>query len=118
MQKEDIKRLEASEMWIWRRIMKVKWTDHKTNEEMLNMVGEKKMLLRTMRERQKNWVGHILRSDSLLQLVWEERLNGKKVAGKPRMKLLDWMIHETDNRRYGELKRLASDSNGWRTWNP
>ena len=66
MQKEDINRLEAFEMWLWRRIMKVKWTEHKTNEEVLEVVKEKRLLIKTIRERQKNWVGHILRNDSLL----------------------------------------------------
>ena len=46
--------------------MKVKWTEHKTNEEVLEMVKEKRMLIETIRERQMNWIGHLLRSDSLL----------------------------------------------------
>jgi len=39
--KEDIRRLEAFEMWIWRRMMKVSWTEHKTNKELLQMVDTK-----------------------------------------------------------------------------
>jgi len=35
MRKEDIKRLEAFEMWTWGRMEKVSWTEHKTNEEVL-----------------------------------------------------------------------------------
>ena len=88
MQQEDIRQLEASEMWIWRRIMKVKWTEHKANEEVMEMVNEKRMLIKAIRERQKNWVGHVLRSDSLLRTVWEGR-HGKKVTGRPRKKLID-----------------------------
>jgi hypothetical protein len=49
MQKENIKRLEAFEMWLWKRIMKVKGTKHKTNEEVLEMVKEKRMLIKTIR---------------------------------------------------------------------
>jgi len=41
LQKEDIRRLEAFEMWIWRRMMKVSWTEHKTNKELLQMVDTK-----------------------------------------------------------------------------
>lgn len=116
MQKEDIKRLEAFEMWLWRRIMKVKWTEHKTNEEVLEVVKEKRLLIKTIRERQKNWVGHILRNDSLLRTVWEGRMEGKKVAGRPRTKLLDWMLRETESRSYEDLKKLALDRRRWRTW--
>jgi len=35
LQKEDIRRLKAFEIWIWRRMMKVPWTEHKTNKEIL-----------------------------------------------------------------------------------
>ena len=39
LQKEDIRRLEAFEIWIWRRMMKVPWTENKTNEEILHADG-------------------------------------------------------------------------------
>lgn len=38
MKKEEIRRIEACEMWLWRRIGKVKWSDRKTNEEVLRLV--------------------------------------------------------------------------------
>src|ERR1043165_3392699 len=41
IRKEDIKRLEAWEMWIWRRMEKVSWTEHMTNEEVLQRVEKK-----------------------------------------------------------------------------
>jgi hypothetical protein len=62
MQKEDIKRLEAFETWLCKRTMKVKWTEHKTNEEGMDMMKGKRMLINAIRERQMNWVGHVLRS--------------------------------------------------------
>ena len=42
LRKEDIRRLEAVEMWIWRRMERVSWMDKITNEEILNKVGEKR----------------------------------------------------------------------------
>jgi hypothetical protein len=59
------------------------------------MVKEKIMLIKTIRERQKNWVGQVLRSDSLLRTVWEGRMEGKKVAGRPRTQLLGWYGRQT-----------------------
>ena len=47
MQKADITRLEAFEIWLWRKILKVKWTKHKTNEKVLEIVQEKRMLIKT-----------------------------------------------------------------------
>ena len=120
MHKEDITRLEAFEIWLWRKILKVKWTEHKTNEEVLKMVQEKRMLIKTVRNRQKNWVGHVLRSDSLLRTVWEERMEGKKESGRKTKNesILDWIIQETDGGTYEDLKKLAMDRKRWRTWNP
>jgi len=45
--KEDIRRLEAFEMWIWRRMMKVSWTELKTNEELLQMVDTEREMMDT-----------------------------------------------------------------------
>jgi len=67
LRKEDIRRLEAFEMWIWRRMMKVSWIEHKTNEEVLQMVDTEREMMDTLRSRQKRWLGHILRHDSLLR---------------------------------------------------
>ena len=62
--------------------MKVPWTEHKTNEEILQMVEtERKIIMDTVRSRQKRWLGHILRHDSLLRIMLEGQIQGKKVLG-------------------------------------
>ena len=94
MQKEDIRRLEAFEIWLWRKILKVNWTEHKTNEEVLEMVQEKRMLIKTIRDRQKNWVWHVLRSDSLLRTVWDGRKESDRKTKNESTRLDD-----TGNRR-------------------
>ena len=75
--KEDIRRLEAFEMWIWRRMMKVSWTEHKTNEEVLQMVDIERQMMDTLRRRQR-WLGHVIRYDSLLRITLEGRIEGKQ----------------------------------------
>jgi len=42
---EDIQRIEAKELWIWRRIEKINWTDRVSNEEMLQRVNKKRQIL-------------------------------------------------------------------------
>jgi len=49
LQKEDIRRLEAFEIWICRRMMKVPWTEHKTNEVILQMVETERKIMDTVR---------------------------------------------------------------------
>jgi len=67
--------------------MKVPLTEHKTNEEILKMVERK--IMDTVRSRQKRWLGHTLRHDSLLRITLEGQIQGKKAYGRPRTMLLD-----------------------------
>ena len=67
--------------------MKVQWTEHKTNEEILQMVETERKIMDTVRSRQKRWLGHILRHDSLLRLTLEGQIQGKKAYGRPRTML-------------------------------
>jgi hypothetical protein len=54
MRKEDVNGMEVFEMWVWRKLENISWTKHVTNEEVLNMVEEKRSLLVTIQKRQKN----------------------------------------------------------------
>ena len=47
-------------MWIWRRMMKIPWTQHASNEQILGMVDESRSLMESLRKRQKNRIGHVL----------------------------------------------------------
>ena len=78
MRKEDVKRIEAFEMWIWRRMERISWTEHITNEEVMKKVEEKRYLMDIIRTRQKNWIGHILRGNSLQRKIMEGRMEGER----------------------------------------
>ena len=68
------KRLEAFEMWCLRRMMKIKWIDSITNEELLEQIGER----RTVWKRRAQMMGHISRHGGLLRNI----LNGKVERGE------------------------------------
>ena len=76
MKKSVKSRLEAFEMWIWRRMAKVSWKDKRTNEEVLKIVGESRKLLQKILEQKKNWIGHVLRGEGLMLKVMEGRMEG------------------------------------------
>ena len=60
------RRLEAAEMWCIRRIMRISWTEKKSNEEVMEMMaGYKRSLLKIIRKRQLQCCGHINRADGL-----------------------------------------------------
>jgi len=59
------------EMCIWRRMMKLSYTEHRTNEEVLEMVEREREITDTIGSRQKRCIGHTLRRDSLLKTTLE-----------------------------------------------
>ena len=89
----DNKELGNFEMWCWRRMEKIGWTDHVRNEEVLLQVNEQRNILHAIRNRKANWIGHILRRNCLLKQVIEEKIKGEmdvtRRRGRRRKKLLD-----------------------------
>jgi hypothetical protein len=76
LQEVDQKHLESFEMWCWRRMEKIKWTDHVRNEKVLLRVKEQRNILHEINKRKANWNGHILCRNCLLQWVIEGKIKG------------------------------------------
>jgi hypothetical protein len=72
----DQRHLESFEMWCWRRMEKISWTDHVRNEEVLLTVKEQRNILHDIRKRKANWIGYILCRSCLLQRVTEGKIKG------------------------------------------
>jgi len=111
----DQKHLESFEMWCWRRMKKISWTDHVRNKEVLLRVKEQRNILHEIRKREANWIGHILRRNCLLQRVIEGKIQrGIEVTerrGRRRRKLLDDL---NERRGYSHLEEEALDRTMWR----
>jgi len=111
----DQKHLESFEMWCWRRMEKISWTDHVKNEEVLLRVKEQRNILHKIRKRNANWIGHILRRHCLPQRVIEGKIQGGiEVTGRQgrrRRKLLDYI---KKRRGSSHLKEKALDRTMWR----
>ena len=60
-QAADQKHLESFELWYWRRMEKISWTDHVRNEEVLLRVNEQRNILHEIRKQKANWIGHFLK---------------------------------------------------------
>jgi hypothetical protein len=83
--KADHKYLESFEMWCWRMMEKISWTDRVRNEEVLHRVKEERNIVHTIKRRKANWIGHILRRNCLLKHVIERKI-GKRRNLKKRKK--------------------------------
>ena len=76
------KHLESFEMWCWRRMEKISWTEH-VRKEVLLRVKAQRNILHEISKRKANWIGHILRRNCLLQRVIEGKIiGGIEVTGR------------------------------------
>ncbi|KAJ4431053.1 hypothetical protein ANN_19646 [Periplaneta americana] len=89
LRQSEEKRIEVFEMWIWRRMERVMWTDRTRNEAVLERVGEERMMLKLIRKRKRNWLGHWLRRKCLLKDALEEMVNERRVRGRRIYQMID-----------------------------
>ena len=78
------------------------------------MAGQKRCLVKTILERKKNWIGHVLRGNGLMRDVLEGRMLGKRPQGRPRIGMIDDLMEGS----YEKLKRRAEGREEWRRWVP
>ena len=83
------KRLEAMEMWLYRRMLRIPWTAHRTNESILAQINTHRELLPKIRKMQLTFLGHIIRQESLEHLTLSGRIEGTRARGRQRQKYLN-----------------------------
>ena len=101
MRKEEINRLNAFEMLVWRRMGKVNWMNKRTNDQVLSSMNEKRTLIKTIWDR-KNTCCKGRWSD---EISARRRMEGKRPSGRPRMGMIDDILDET----YGDMMRQAEN---------
>ena len=69
-------------MWYIRRIMRISWTEKKSNEEVMKMAGYKRFLLKNPRKRQLQIFGHINKADGLEKQILSGKICGTKSRGR------------------------------------
>ena len=112
-------KLEAAEMWFYRRMLKIPWTGHVTKEEVLKKIGTERKLLPTVRERQLECLGHVMKEESLDALKGRnaEEDNGWSTLTTS---LSTWMaLHVPEGQRRGtkeqELLKRTKERKLWKT---
>ena len=111
LRRNEQKQLEAFEMWVWRSMDHVKWTDKIKNAVVLERVGERRIMLELIRKKKRNWLGHWLRRNCLLKDALEGMVNGKKVRGRRRYQMIDNIMI---NGLYEDTERKAEKRVEWR----
>jgi hypothetical protein len=110
LRKVDQKYLESFDMWCWRRMEKISWTDRVRNEEVLHRVKEERNILHKIQRRKANCIGHILRKNCLLKHVIEGKLEGRiEMTGRRGRRSKQLLDDLKEKRRYWKLKEEALD---------
>ena len=73
-------KLEAFEMWIYRRMMRIAWTEHKSNEDVLEMTISKRSLIVTIKKRKLQYFRHLIRQNGIQRLLFEGKNRRKERA--------------------------------------
>lgn len=81
---KSLNRIEAFEMWTLRRLLRIPWTDHLTNQEVLRRAGVERQLLNIVRQKKVSYLGHILRGDrySIPKLIIQGKIEGRRGPGR------------------------------------
>jgi hypothetical protein len=114
MTQRDRERLQAFEMWCWRRLEKISWTEKKTNEEVLRIVSEKRSLLKVIENRRGKMIGHLLRHDDLIKVIIEGKIEGRRKRGRPRRAYMEQLKENIEVETYRELKEKAENRTEWK----
>ena len=110
--KSLLSRLDAFEMWVYRKVLKISWTEKITNEEVLRRMGTDREIVRQFKTRKLQYLGHLIRHNtSQIQLI-EGKIEGRRSRCHPRN---TWTTDITTNNRmkYYQLKRAAEDRKRW-----
>ena len=112
-----VRRLEATEIWFIRRILKISWKDKKSNEEVMNISGYKRSLMKIIRKRQLKFFGHMIRADRLEKQLLCGKINGMRSRGRQRIKYTDSLNNFAAGKQtsINELIRKADNRDEWRS---
>ena len=85
----DKKKFEAYELWCYRRLLRISWTEKKTNDWILNKIDVSERLVTTINRRKMAFIGHILRGNDIISELLLGMVYVTRGRGRPKVRYSD-----------------------------
>ena len=97
MKKAEHRRIDALELWCWRRLLRVPWTARRSNQSILKEISPEYSLEGLMLMLKLQYFGHLMRrDDSFEKTLILGKIEGRRIRGRQRMRWLDGITHSMD----------------------